>query len=237
MQGRTSRECGGQEESQGDRDRGSGDAEYAPLCLYWYFLSVWPGEIQQLILSFKPHSLLAWITLQTEAEEENSSGEEMDRAGGEDEGCRETNCNGMVRKKRQQCIPRVVMLVACERCSGSSQCVSCVPPPLGVPRGVVVAWLGRRQWVTAHWWALLCPSCYSSSLCSSKCLGCHSTLQHCIRFSLPLSLSHTHTPSNSPFLFLSLIFSHPPSVPPAYTPSLSLSLIQSHVRRQGGSPE
>lgn len=43
-----------------------------------------------------------------------------------DRGCRETNCKGMLRKKRQQCIPRVEMLVAWERFL--PVCVLCTSP-------------------------------------------------------------------------------------------------------------
>lgn len=80
---------------------------------------------------------------------------------------------------------RGVVLPVCIHCASASSCPPCLQ-------------LWWRHWVIKQCWVLLlllllCPSCYSSSLCSNKCLICHSSLLQRIRFILPLS----HTPSPS----------------------------------------
>lgn len=73
---------------------------------------------------------------------------------------------------------RGVVFPVCIHCASASSCPPCLQ-------------LWWRHWMIEQCWVLLLiPSCYSSSLCSNKCLVCHSSLLQRIRFILPLS----HTP-------------------------------------------
>lgn len=96
---------------------------------------------------------------------------------------------------------RGVVLPVCIPCAFASLCPPCLQ-------------LWWRHWVIEQCCVLplpLRPSCYSSSLCSNKCLVCHSSLLQRIRFILPLS--HTLPPSFCPppsllTLLRSLALSH-----------------------------